>query len=439
MNLYKDIFQGQGSSLISFLVVSALLCSAVGLLAFVALRGRAVRPLTHALHAAAITGVLRVTLFSDFGHQETGECVISKALLEGFTTQQGLANLVLFLPVGLLGTLATRRPTGMLLWTALLTTGVEITQAIVPTVARVCETGDLVMNVSGAWIGVLLATGWSAVRRRPLLGPPFGSRPVSVIAVVIAVTLTTVALTAIRPVVMDFTAGEREATKEQYAAMTEQFHRFLNGAVEIPGKEFVRYGGNREGGTVSVDLAEGVAGLDWPGGRRFDAAFPEGVPLPPEPTPITTAEQAEEAGLRYLDAHTVPPAEGSHIEVAPHAPDQWRVTRARVVDGVIMPARVELLLRSDGHLVHLTADTTPDPELPPVVMTETEAFTAARRHAGVPAPEESAATLSAEEVNGEWRPVWSIELITPDTRHLVRIDAAGAEPITVVERPHHAP
>ncbi|WP_182659882.1 VanZ family protein [Streptomyces calidiresistens] len=274
MGLYKDVFQGQGPSLVSFLGVSALLCCAVGLLAFVALRGRAARPLAHALHAAAISGVLRVTLLSDFGHQETGECVIGKDLLEGFTTQQGIANLLLFLPVGLLGTLATRRPAGMLLWSVLLTTGVEITQAIVPGVARVCETGDLVMNVSGAWIGVLLATGWSAIRRRPLLGMPFGSRAVSVIAAVIALALTTVALTGIRPVVMDFTAGEREATEEQHAAVTEHFLLFLNGAVEMPGKEFVRYGGTREGGTVSVDLAEGIAGLDWPGGLRFDAAFP---------------------------------------------------------------------------------------------------------------------------------------------------------------------
>ncbi|GAB3109920.1 hypothetical protein GCM10027160_09520 [Streptomyces calidiresistens] len=110
-----------------------------------------------------------------------------------------------------------------------------------------------------------------------------------------------------------------------------------------------------------------------------------------------------------------------------------------MVDGAAMPARVELLLRSDGRLVHLTADTTPDPDLPPVVMTEADALAAARRHAGVPAPEESTAGLVAEEVDGEWRPVWSVELIASGTRRLVRIDAADAEPITVVERPHHTP
>ncbi|WP_267133284.1 hypothetical protein [Streptomyces calidiresistens] len=42
-------------------------------------------------------------------------------------------------------------------------------------------------------------------------------------------------------------------------------------------------------------------------------------------------------------------------------------------------------------------------------------------------------------MDGEWRPVWSVELIASGTRRLVRIDAADAEPITVVERPHHTP
>ncbi|WP_222196077.1 VanZ family protein [Modestobacter italicus] len=68
-----------------------------------------------------------------------------------------LANVALFLPPALLGTLLTRRPLLVLAAAAALSGAIEALQALVPALGRACDTNDWLMNTAGASVGVALA------------------------------------------------------------------------------------------------------------------------------------------------------------------------------------------------------------------------------------------------------------------------------------------
>ncbi|NEK92954.1 VanZ family protein, partial [Modestobacter muralis] len=76
-----------------------------------------------------------------------------------------LANVALFVPPAVLGTLLTRRPLTVLLVAAGASVAIEALQALVPALARACDTNDWAMNSAGATIGVLLAAVVLALSR----------------------------------------------------------------------------------------------------------------------------------------------------------------------------------------------------------------------------------------------------------------------------------
>ncbi|MCP3820427.1 VanZ family protein [Streptomyces sp. A3M-1-3] len=113
----------------------------------------------HALFVAAITGVICLTLWTTGGgSRQPRTCVVNRDLLEPFTTEQGLLNAGMFVPVGLLGVLATRRVLGPLVAGFLLTLTIETLQGALSFLGRGCDTSDLQMNSLGVGVGVIC--GW---------------------------------------------------------------------------------------------------------------------------------------------------------------------------------------------------------------------------------------------------------------------------------------
>ena len=74
------------------------------------------------------------------------------------------ANLVLFIPVGFLFTIATNRPLLGLLAGVTFSALIEAAQALLPAIGRSCDTGDWVANSLGALGGAALA--WAVIRLR---------------------------------------------------------------------------------------------------------------------------------------------------------------------------------------------------------------------------------------------------------------------------------
>jgi glycopeptide antibiotics resistance protein len=80
-------------------------------------------------------------------------------LFRGFAgNQERVANILLFLPLGLLGTLLWRRPAVVLAACVALSFLVEAWQGFI---GRGGDALDVVHNSAGALIGVLLARGWT--------------------------------------------------------------------------------------------------------------------------------------------------------------------------------------------------------------------------------------------------------------------------------------
>jgi VanZ family protein len=83
----------------------------------------------------------------------------------GFGLVEWLSNVVMFLPLGFLGLLATRRRRLVLPLLVLLSGAIELIQyAFLPD--RVASLKDVLANSTGALLGVLLAVAWSRHRAR---------------------------------------------------------------------------------------------------------------------------------------------------------------------------------------------------------------------------------------------------------------------------------
>ncbi|MFF8592827.1 VanZ family protein [Streptomyces sp. NPDC015220] len=110
-----------------------------------------------------LTGVLGVTFMNAGPASST--CVLNHQLDEPFHTTQGLWNLAMMVPVGILALMAVRRPLPVLVGVVVLPLGIEFTQATVDGLGRVCDSSDAEMNILGGLAGLAAAATVLTVRR----------------------------------------------------------------------------------------------------------------------------------------------------------------------------------------------------------------------------------------------------------------------------------
>lgn len=89
--------------------------------------------------------------------------------LPTFGAVELMANVVLFVPVALLLTVAVGRPLVVAVAASAGSAGIEVLQAFVPALGRSCSTNDWLSNTLGAVLGATLgaAAVWSRRRGRP--------------------------------------------------------------------------------------------------------------------------------------------------------------------------------------------------------------------------------------------------------------------------------
>ncbi|MER6481657.1 VanZ family protein [Streptomyces filamentosus] len=104
---------------------------------------------------ATVTGVLSVTFMGS--GPASGQCVINHDLTEPFRTTQGLWNLVMTVPLGFFALMATRRPLPVLVGVVAFPLAIEVVQAEVDGLGRVCDSADAQMNILGGVIGLAAA------------------------------------------------------------------------------------------------------------------------------------------------------------------------------------------------------------------------------------------------------------------------------------------
>lgn len=115
------------------------------------------------LAVVAVVGVLVATLYPT-GREVEVVCVLGRdGTLAG---PEPLANVALFVPVGLLVGIASRRPALGALAGAVLTVAIELVQALAPELGRSCAIDDAIANAVGGALGAVLAAAALLLARR---------------------------------------------------------------------------------------------------------------------------------------------------------------------------------------------------------------------------------------------------------------------------------
>ncbi|MCG3040330.1 VanZ family protein [Streptomyces sp. S1A] len=399
------------------------------------------RPALHALWAASAVSVVALTLWTTHGSGMSGVCTVNRDVLEPFRTVQGRLNAGLFVPFGLLGTLATRRPVVVLALGLLTSAAVETVQGAAPFVARLCDTSDLVANAAGAAAGVAAGALLVAGRSRETALPARTGRRALAATGVGAVLLGGVWLLWMSPTAVEHTVSDVPASAEQREAVETALREAFGGHYSVESASFVR--GEGESGTVAAHFASGWAEVDWPerDGLRVDlipGEVEEGhaFAVPGAPGPARTAEDAERTATGYAERYAPWALEGSRVAVERQKAEEagdgtpgWWVTWTGRRGEVLLPKRLDVLVEPAGRLTGLVARNVEAPRLPEVTVPEERAWKAAGKHLGrgTGDAERAEPVLLAVRHEGAWRVHWLLTLREGSRTHTAAVDAATGE------------
>ncbi|MFE4415878.1 VanZ family protein [Streptomyces sp. NPDC056821] len=441
----KHVFDAVFGDDIWFLAGLTAVAAVLGLLAWdVARRRRIAHAGWWAPLVFCLTGVLGVTLALRGGTTGRAECVVNHDLTEPLYTTQGLWNLAMFVPLGLFGVLALRRPLPALAGVLALPVLIELTQALAPFVSGICDSADVEMNAGGGALGV--AAGLVLLRGR--VAWRAWAAPTAAVTVVLAVLGAVVCRTAVTLNHMDGSTV-RDAHGDERVAAERAVHqafgdRYRVGAVTIsPGLD----GYN---GWMNIQLVGGFpAELMWPGGRRLNVDFGNtagmgsmekvGYAVPGAGTPHGAAD-AYRIARTYMRAHYAWAESASwHATRAVHdsAGSGW-VTSWRFKErGAEMPRSLDVRINPAGRVYGMQVDLGPTHvPLPAKLISAQRAEEIVREerrknHADTAGLRIEAGPLTTKRTmghTGPWRAVWSV--VVTDTRCTPDADGDGCEPMT---------
>ncbi|MDV9186881.1 VanZ family protein [Streptomyces sp. SR27] len=403
-----------------FVLLAIILSFTVGLLRFRTARaqGRG-RATMHALLAAAITAVVSLTLWSTGSPvAKSRVCVINSDIFEPFATLQGLLNAGMFMPIGILGVMATRNVATTLVGGFLLTAGIETAQGALTFLGRGCDTSDLQMNTLGVITGS--AIGWLAVKTDSHGSVRWNVATRRIVAVwaTSAALLAGIWVTFINPENVSFTVAITGADTEQESAGREAVSSAFGDKFKINKIEFAR-GLTADTGTVIISFDEGFAELSWPDRETFKASLdmssgPEssGYPVGDRMQPPDDAAEALTLATSYAKEHAQWALRGAKAVTSPvgkNAEMGWMSSwRRRDANGVMLPMRLDIQVDRTGAITQLIERNIEDPNLPEPKISRQKAielFHQASKNAG--SSERAAdAELVAKSVEGSWQVHW---------------------------------
>ncbi|MFD8739984.1 VanZ family protein [Streptomyces sp. NPDC059618] len=364
--MLEAVFRGHGP----FVVTAILIMIAAGAATFRSSSQPASRAFVSAAWAASIAGVLALTLWSTGGSRGPGECVIDADLHDSFGTEQGLLNLAMFIPAGVLGVLATRRFLPAVLTGLALTGTIETLQGAFPALGRACDTGDLLANSCGALLGAVV--GWALVRIDTRNPEPwhFRRRPALTGVAVLAVCLGTLWGTRITPRSITTATPVRIASAAQKQALRTELRRAFGSQYTPDLITFIQTGSGT--GNISASIGpDSSMQISWPDATRAEydleiAAQGEnhGYRVPGALHPASTPEQAIAVATVYARAHTPWALSGVHPTVTPVPHIGWMISWRRHVHNVLMPMRLDIEIDREGRIEQLISRHLPDVSVP---------------------------------------------------------------------------
>ncbi|MEU7160369.1 VanZ family protein [Streptomyces chrestomyceticus] len=406
------VFRGHEGFVVAALVISLLSAAAT----YIAVRRRVRRPLTASLWAASIMATASLTLWTDAG-EPLATCTVNKDVLEPFTTVQGLLNVAMLLPFGLLGVLATRRLPLMAALSILFPALIETAQAVVPFVSRLCDTSDLVANITGALAGTGVGYAANRLTRTPPAATAWRHYAACGAG---ALAVAGVAAGFITPVVAARTQSDVAAGTDQEKAVASALHDAFGGHYA---PQSVTYTPGEGGvGTVMASFPQGAAELTWPSREQLAVnLIPEKVepgksfPVPGAAGPVTDNQGAERIAVAYARQFAPWGLKDSKISVQridDKANLGWLVSWRQWRGKVLLPMRLDVVIEPNGRLSDLIARHIDAPELPEVKISENQAWKTFDKQNGRQGStgQHDEGVLLAERRDGAWRVHWRLSV-----------------------------
>ncbi|MEU0138429.1 VanZ family protein [Streptomyces albidoflavus] len=427
-----------------FIAIGTLLVIATAAVAYRMARRRTSRPGTYALWITSAASVAILTTWTTGNVSESAVCLVNKDVLEPFRGAQGLLNMGMFVPFGLIGTVATRRPALVAGLGLLLSAGVETVQGSASVVGRLCDTSDLVANASGVAMGVVL--GLALNRFDKETGKQLTARTARTLT--LAACVTAIAITAtwvfrITPHVVEYTVSETHASSEQEASVKSAVRKEFGGHYSVTSVQFTR--GEGDSGTVTAALAAdgrdgaGSAELAWPDTDQLSVSLvPTSVEegftfkVPDAPQPARTEDQAREVAEAYAERYAPWATEGTQLTVDPLDESEdagWQASWRRWQGDVLLPMRLDIRMERNGSLTSVFRRNIADPDLPPMRTTIGRAWKIFEDHfnGSVQGGERAEPVLLAQERNGNWRVHWILSVQTEREHYGAIVDATTGE------------
>ncbi|MFI8826356.1 VanZ family protein [Streptomyces sp. NPDC053431] len=415
------VFNGHGM----FVVLATLLSATVGFVVYKQSPSGTERRALKGLFGASVTAVVSLTLWSTGSPiRQPRVCVVNRDLVEPFTTDQGLLNAGLFLPIGLLGALATRKVVGTIAFGIVLTLAIETLQGSLTFLGRGCDTSDLLMNSLGVAVGAL--AGWLITtfeKPRANFLHPWRARS-AYAAVSTVAGLALVWGLAIEPQPVDQTLGIGRASSAQEEAIQAAVDDAFDGHYEVSRVDFAS-GPDGTGTVMAQFVGGGSAELRWPDRETFHAYLDmsstgetSGYPLPGSNAAPGNEQQAQAVAQTYAARHAawgLKDAQPKTTKVGDKAELGWMTSWRRFDrNGVLMPMRLDIQVDRVGRVSQLIMTSTPDPRISAPRISKEDAVTAVltahKLDEGTLPRADVAAALLATKNNGAWIPVWRIEV-----------------------------
>lgn len=424
--MLQAVFNGRGD----FVLIAASLVALAGLVGFWAARRYLQRPWAHAGLAAAVAAELSVTVFFPSPGHTSGQCVLNRNYTEPFATEQGLLNLAMFVPIGLLGVLAVRRVLPAFLGASLLSVATELCQALAPWVGRACDSSDVVMNVLGAGIGTLAAWAYLGATGKELLAWRSGLKPISIAAGASFIACVVVWKAWITPLALDSTSlqiadrDEKHAVRQVLSAAFGDHFSIANVQLQS--------GTNGSPDVLMVALESGFAELSWPDKEQLTVSLeatstpgPNSFPVRGVTSPPKNADDAQRIAHTYARDRFPWALTDSHVKTFPvgdKAEFGWMVSWRSRVDGVLMPMRLDVQINRAGRVSQLLTRHTDDTiTFPPRRISEQQAQAVASQYAG--GVETGQGNLLAIRRDGEWRAQWLVPVNAGEDAYPIYVDA----------------
>ncbi|MEU0162025.1 VanZ family protein [Streptomyces sp. NPDC006261] len=320
----------------------------------------------------------------------------------------------------------------------LLPAAIETTQALAP-IGRACDTSDVVANGAGGLVGTALAALVIVfLRCTPL---PRGTARKGLIATGIATALMgTVLYASVDLVVMNHTVAS-PATSAQKAAIDQRLRGAFGGAYRVTDYSVTTTGFD-DAATVTAYFGNGMAELSWPDQWDFTVQVMSATDEPIEAFSVPGAAAGAGAAERpvgdkdavliaraYADRFAPWGTRNAKVKVA--RPDDgglpgWLVSWRRYEREVVLPHRFDVRIDEEGRVSELTERKVADPQLPPVRVTEGEAwktFAKSFPERADAIEEKPDPTLSAQFRDGEWRVDWLLVATTSTGSLEAAVDA----------------